>query len=339
MNALDLRGSQKAAVLLVHLGKEAASRILSTMTEAEVEEITAEIVKLGSLDPDLADDVLAEFQQEATALGRAPGRGGVDFAREALEGTLGSVRADTLIDKVSSGPGRIPFSFLREADPRQLHNFLAEEHPQTVAVVLAHLRAEQASMVLAGLEPDLAAEVARRIALIDRPSAEAVRTLSEVMHRRTSSVLSIPVPESSVGGLEPLVEIINRTDPGTEKLLLEGLENLDQALAEDVRSRMFVFDDILGLEDRAMQTVLRQIEGSMLARALKGASEPVSAKVLGNISERARENLQEEIELLGRVRVTEVEEARGAVVAVLRQMEAAGEIVLRRSNDEDEYVG
>jgi flagellar motor switch protein FliG len=335
----ELSGGQKAAVLLVHLGKENAGKVLASMSEAEVEEIAAEIVKLGSLDPGVVDAVLGEFQDQMGGAAAGPGRGGVDFARDVLESSLGPVRADTLLERVSSSPGRIPFSFLREADPRQLQNFLAGEHPQTVALVLAHLRAEQASTVLSGLDPELSAEVAHRIALMDRTSPEMVRTVSEVLHRRTSSVLAAPVPESTVGGLQPLVEIINRADPGTEKLILEGLDALDQALAEEVRSRMFVFEDILGLEDRAVQTVLRQVETAMLAKALKGAPQPVADKVLGNVSERARENLVEEIELLGRVRLSEVEEARGGVVTVIRALEASGEIVLRRGSDEDEYVG
>ncbi|MFP5346367.1 MAG: flagellar motor switch protein FliG [Actinomycetes bacterium] len=332
----ELTGTQKAAVLLLQLGKEKAGPVLAALTEAEVEELAAEIVKLGSLPGELADQVVAEFYGMMGAGHSAGARGGVDVARELLENSLGRMRAEDLLERVSSSPGRIPSAFLREADPRQLQNILAAEHPQTIALVLAHLRPDQASLVLSGLEPSLQAEVAHRIAVMDRTSPDMVRTVAEVLHRRTSSVLA-PVEAAAVGGLQPLVEIINRADPGTERLILEGLDARDNALAEQVRSKMFVFDDIVGLEDRAVQLVLRQVESQALATALKGVREEVSQKVLGNVSERARENLLEEIELLGRVRMSQVEEARAAVVTVIRSLEAAGEIVLRR-DDDDEYV-
>ncbi|GAB2693961.1 flagellar motor switch protein FliG [Thalassiella azotivora] len=333
----QLTGSQKAAALLVQLGKEKAGKVLATMTEPEVEELAAEIVKLGNLPGALADGVIEEFYA-LMGTGGGGARGGVDVARELLEGSLGRTRTDDLLDRVSSSPGRIPFAFLREADARQLTNFLANEHPQTIALVLAHLRAEQASLVLSGLRPDLQADVAHRVAVMDRTAPDMIRTVAESLHRRTSSVLSPVEVVSVVGGLQPLVEIINRADPGTEKLILEGLDTLDPALAEQVRSKMFVFDDIITLEDRAVQLVLRQVESAVLATALKGARADVSEKVLSNVSERARENLTEEIDLLGRVRISQVEEARAAVVSVIRSLESAGEIVLRRGEDDDEYV-
>jgi flagellar motor switch protein FliG len=337
MPTQELTGSQKAAVLLVQLGREKAGRVLAAMSEAEVEELAAEIVKLGSLPGELADEVVQEFHGLMGSGHSTGARGGVDVARELLENSLGRVRTEDLLERVSSSPGRIPFAFLREADPRQLQNFLGAEHPQTIALVLAHLRPDQASLVLSGLEHSLQADVAHRIAVMDRTSPDIVRTIAEVLHRRTSSVLA-PVEVAAVGGLQPLVEIINRADPGTEKLILEGLDARDTELAEQIRSKMFVFDDIVGLEDRAVQLVLRQVESQALATALKGVPDQVSEKVLRNVSERARDNLLEEIELLGRVRMSQVEEARAAVVTVIRSLEAAGEIVLRR-DDDDEYVG
>jgi flagellar motor switch protein FliG len=334
MTMSTLTGSQKAAALLVQLGKEHAGRVLATMTETEVEELAAEIVKLGSLPGDVADQVLEEFHGLVRAGGSAGARGGVDVARELLQESLGRARTAELLDRLSSSPGRIPFSFLREADARQILNFVSSEHPQTIALVLAHLRADQASAVLSGLPADLQADVAHRIAVMDRTSPDLVRTIAEVLHRRTSSVLG-PVEVAAVGGVQPLVEIINRADPGTEKLILEGLDARDNELAEQVRSRMFVFDDIVGLEDRGMQLVLRQVETQILATALKGVRQEVADKVLRNVSERARENLLEEMDLLGRVRVSQVEDARASVVSVIRALEAAGELVLRRDDDAD----
>lgn len=333
----ELTGTQKAAVLLLQLGKERASKVLATMHEAEVEEIATEIVKLGSLPSNVTESVLSEFHSMITGGGGASARGGVDAARELLEGSLGRLKTEDMLERVSHSPGRIPFAFLREADPRQLLNILGGEHPQTIALVLAHLRAEQASRILSGLGGSLQGDVAVRIATMDRTSPDMIRAVAEVLHRRTSSVLS-PVDTSEVGGLKPLVEIINRADPGCEKVILEGIEDRDAQLAEQVRSKMFVFDDILGLEDRAVQLVLRQVESNALATALKGTKPEVSDKVLRNVSERARENLTEEIEMLGRVRVSQVEEARSAIVAQIRALEAAGELVLRRGEEEDEYV-
>lgn len=334
----ELNGTQKAAVLLLQLGKERAAKVLATMHEAEVEEIASEIVKMGSVPAPVIESVLSEFHMMLSGGAGGVARGGVDAAREILEGSLGRLKTEDMLERVSHSPGRIPFAFLREADPRQLLNILGGEHPQTIALVLAHLRAEQASRILSGLGESLQGDVAVRIATMDRTSPEMIRAVAEVLHRRTSSVLS-PVDTSEVGGLKPLVEIINRADPGSDKLILEGIEVRDSDLAEQVRSKMFVFEDILGLEDRAIQLVLRQVESNTLAVALKGAKSEVADKILRNVSERARENLTEEIEMLGRVRVSEVEEARGGVVAAIRALEAAGEIVLRRGGEEeDEYV-
>ncbi len=335
----SLTGSQRAAVLLVHLGRENASRVLAAMTETEVEEIAAEIVGLGAVDPELVSSVLDDFFAQMGGGSGMGTHGGVLVARDLLEHSLGTRRAESVMERVSKAPSVQPFAFLREADPRQLLNFLSVEHPQTIALVLAHLRPDQASTVLAGLDATTGADVAHRIGVMDRTTPEIVRVVAEVLHRRTSSVLA-PVQESVVGGLQPLVEIINRADPGTEKLILEGLDERDHELADEVRSRMFVFDDVLGLEDRAVQLVLRAVETNVLATALKGAEPPVHEKITSNVSERARETLLEEIDLLGRVRLSQVEEARAAVVAVIRTLEATGEIVLRRGGDDaDEYVG
>ncbi|PID54086.1 MAG: flagellar motor switch protein FliG [Micrococcales bacterium] len=332
----ELTGTQKAAVLLLQMGKDRASKVLAVMHEAEVEEIAGEILKLKSLPASVTDNVIAEFHSLIGA-GSGGTRGGMEPARQILEGPFGRMKTDDMLERLANSPGRIPFAFLRDADPRQLLNLLSAEHPQTIALVLAHLRPEQASAIMSGLERGLQADVACRIASMDRTSPEMIRAVAEILHRRTSSVLD-QAETSEVGGLKPLVEIINRADPGTEKLILEGLEARDADLAEKVRSKMFVFDDILGLEDRAVQMVLRQVESGVLAKALKGVKPEVAEKVLGNVSERARENLTEEIELLGRLRVSEVEEARAQVVATIRALESAGEIVLRRGEEEDDFI-
>jgi flagellar motor switch protein FliG len=336
VTSTTLTGTQKAAVLLVQLGRERAAKVLATMGESEVEEVTAEIVRMGQIAPELAARVVEEFHGLATSGQPVAATGGLDFARQLLETSLGAQRASGVLGRVAASTATGPFDFLHEADPRQMLSFIAGEHPQTIALVVAHLSPEQASAVVSGLEPEVQSDVAHRIAVMERTAPDAVNAVAEILQRKTSSVLA-PTGATTVGGVQPLVEIINRADPGTEKLILEGLEKRDRDLAEEVRSRLFVFDDVLTLEDRALQLVLRQVEAQDLATALKGARDEVKDKILGNVSERARENLVDEIEMLGPVRLSLVEEARSKVVQVIRSLEESGQITIRRDS-EDAYV-
>ena len=229
-----------------------------------------------------------------------------------------------------------PFEFLMHADARQVVSLLTGEHPQTIALVLAHLRPEHASAIMTGFSPEIQTTVARRIALMEKASPDVVAVVAEQLKRKATAVLTT-TEMSVVGGVQPLVEIINRADAATEKLILEGLAVTDPELADTIRSMMFVFADITLLEDRAIQLVLRGVETSTLATALKGADDAVREKILKNMSERARENLEEEIDLLGRVRMSLVEESRSHVVQVIRKLEESGEIMISREG-EDDYV-
>ncbi len=336
-DASALTGSQKAAVVLVQLGREQAAKVLSRMGPVEVEELATEIAQLGALDAETADGVIAEFRELAVTGGPHVTRGGLAVARSLLEATVGANRADDLLERVAiATPGKV-FEFLLDMDPRQILSFLTGEHPQTTALVLAHLAPAQASVVLAGLPAEVQTDVAHRIAVMDRPDPDLVALVAEDLTRRSSTIIPTSAASVAVGGLQPLVDLLARADPATEKIVLEGLDVVDAALAEAVRQKMFVFDDITGLEDKAVQLLARQVETAVLALALKGTAEPTREKVLSNVSERARENLVEEIDLLGAVRLSDVEEARGQVVAVIRGLEASGEIVLRREGA-DEYV-
>lgn len=331
----DVPGLRKAAVLLVQMGKEASSIILSQLRESEVEELTAEIVRLQSFAPELADEVILEFRDLAVAR-RYVGQGGFGFARELLEDSLGDGRASEILNRISAAVMEMPFQFLARADARQVLSFLQDEHPQTIALVLAHMTADQASMVLSGLAPALQADVAHRIAVMDRTSPEIIKSVEGMLERKLSSVLQ-PSDLSEIGGLEPLVEIINRADRATERMILEGLEGRDPELAEQVRSRMFMFEDIVTLDDRSVQLVLRQVETADLATALKGVSDTVRDKIMRNLSERAAENLADEVELLGPVRLRQVEEAQAKVVQTIRALEESGQVTVRRGAD-DEFV-
>jgi flagellar motor switch protein FliG len=265
------------------------------------------------------------------------GQGGLDFARDLLEASLGRDRASEIVDRLSNAFMDVPFGFLAQADPRQVLSFLQDEHPQTIALVLAHMSAIQASQILSGLAADLQADVAHRIAVMDRTSPDIIRQVEATLERKLSSVLQ-PSDLSSVGGLQPLVDIINRADRATERLILEGLASRNAELAEEIRSKMFMFEDITTLDDRSIQLVLRQVETNDLATALKGVRDDVRQKVMKNLSERAAENLADEIEMLGPVRLRTVEESQAKIVQAIRTLEESGQIVIRRGDD-DEFVG
>jgi len=305
------------------------------MSESEVEAISAEIARLESLSAGETEAVLAEFRELSTAQLNIM-RGGPDFARALLEESLGAERADSIMNRLAASAMKLPFQFLHRADPRQLVSFIHGEHPQVIAVVLAHLASDKATLVLSGLEAGLQADVAHRIAVMDRTSPELLSQLEERLERKMSSVLQ-PTEMASVGGLDPLIQIINRSDRATERLIVEGLQERDPELAEEVKSRMFMFEDITLLEDRDVQQVLRQVDNADLAVALKGVTDEVRIKVTSNMSERAATTLLEDVDLLGPVLLRQVEEAQQKVILIIRRLEDAGEIVLRRGSD-DEYV-
>ena len=337
MSALTLNGFgvRKAAIVLVQLGQEQAAKVLSHLPDAEVEAISAEILQLETLSVDETEAVMTEFRELVTAQAHVT-RGGPAVARALLEESLGGERAAAIMNRLAAASMQLPFQFLYRADPRHLLSFIAGEHPQVIAVVLAHLPSDRATLVLSGLDPQLQADVAHRIAVMDRTSPEVLKSLEAVLERKMSSVLQ-PTDMSAIGGLDPLVQIINRADRATERLIVEGLQERDPELAEEVKSRMFMFEDITMLEDRDVQMVLRQVETSDLATALKGVSDEVRLKITSNMSERAATTLLEDVELLGPVLLRQVEEAQQKVILTIRRLEDAGDIVLRRGSD-DEYV-
>jgi flagellar motor switch protein FliG len=328
-------GIRKTAVLLIQLGKERAASVLAQLSENEVELVSAEIAHLESISATESEVVLEEFRDLMVTRGHIA-QGGLAFARQLLEQSVGAERAAEIIERLAAASVQMPFEFLRAADPAQLRSFIIDEHPQVIALVLAHMTADKASLVLSGLEPDAQAAVAHRIAVMDRTSPDIVRSVEATLERKLSSMLQ-PSDQSKVGGLDPLVNIINRSDRSTERQIVEGLEALDPALADEVRSRMFMFEDIVTLDDRSVQQVLRQVDTSQLSFALKGVADGVRDKIVSNMSERAAVTLMEEVELLGQVRLTQVEEAQQSVIRTIRQLEEEGQIMLRRGGD-DEFV-
>jgi flagellar motor switch protein FliG len=331
MSTMELTGPQKAALLLVQLGKERSAPILRSMADSEVEELMVEVARIDNVRAEVVQQVMTEFVSSISNRMRYGG-GGIRVAKDMLEMGLGAERAKDIMSRIDAG-GR-PFEFLRSADPRQVMTFLHDEHPQTIALVLAHLTAEHAASLLAWLPLETQSDVAHRIAVMERPSPEVVRQVEEALELRLSNVGEHTTGEAIAGGVLPLVNILNRSNPTVGQAILERLEQADVDLADEVRRRMFVFEDIITLDDRTVQLVLREVDTKDLAVALKGTGADVRQKVMGNLSERAAGNLAEEIDLLGPVRLRDVEEARDNVVKVIRALEEAGQIVLSRSGDE-----
>jgi flagellar motor switch protein FliG len=328
-----LTGAEKAAILLLRLGHEHSSKVLKLLGENEVTQITEEIVRAGSVRKEDTDAALNEFAALIVANDHIA-TGGEETARRILEASLGEERASEILDGLKQSMIKPPFEFLRRADPRQVLNFLSGEHPQTIALVLAHMRAEQSSLVLGGLPEDLQRDVSVRIATLEQTSPDVITQVEAQLERRLSSALKNQTDTSTADGVQTLIDILNRSDRTTERSIFEGLEEHDEELADEVRSRMFVFEDIVTLDDRAVQLVLRQVEAKNLATALKGVRPEVREKISRNMSERAAQNLDEEIVLLGAVKMKTVEEAQAAIVRTIRALEESGQVVVSRGNDE-----
>ena len=327
-----ISGLRKAAIFLVQLGQDKAARVMSLLPDAMVEDLTGEIVRLRDVSNADASAVLAEAHG-VLANSSTSARGGLEMARQLLAQSVGAERADEIMERLGATLAEMPFEGIRRADARQLLSFLADEHPQTIALVLAHLAPQQSAVVLSGLNQNLQANVAYRIASMEPASPDVIRLVERELERRMTTVLG-PQEMSTVGGVAPLVAIINRADRSTERMILEGLETVNKELAEVVRAQMFIFEDILTLDDKAIQLVLRSVESGDLALALKGVSSAVKEKITRNLSARAAENLTEEIELLGAVRLKQVEESQAKVVQEIRALEQSGQIVIMRGSDE-----
>ncbi|CCW35060.1 flagellar motor switch protein FliG [Chthonomonas calidirosea] len=329
----NLTNRQKAAVLMVALGPEAAARVFKHLREDEIENITLEVARLGRVSSETRRQIIAEFHEMCLAQ-EVIAEGGIDQARKALEAAFGADKANEVVSRVSQALQVMPFDFVKKTDPTQLLSFIVDEHPQTIALVLSHLNPNQAATVLSGLPQELRAEVARRIAIMDRTPPEVIREIERVLERKLStSVVSSAL--TSVGGVKSLVEILNWVDRTTEKTILENLSETTPDLAEEVKKLMFVFEDIVLLDDGSIQKVLREVDTKELALALKGVGEEVQNRIFKNMSERAATMLKEDMEFMGPVRLRNVEEAQQRIVGIIRRLEEAGEIVIARGGGEE----
>ena len=335
MRAHKISGKEKAAVLLVSLGPELSASVFKHLREEEIEDLTLGIAGLKRIQPELRDEVMEEFRDLITAREFIE-QGGIDYARQLLEKALGAERAEEIIKRLTASLAVRPFDFARKTDPSQLLNFIQNEHPQTIALILSYLHPEQAGLILSSLSPELQVDVARRVAKLDRTTPEVLQEIESTLEQRLSA---FAMDDYTVaGGIESIVDILNMVDRATEKTILDSLEEEEPELAEEIRKRMFVFEDIILLDDRSIQKVLREVDSKDLAMALKTASEEVSARIFKNMSKRAAEMLKEDIEYMGPVRLRDIEETQQKIVAIIRRLEDMGEIIIARGGEDEVIV-
>ncbi len=333
----DLPGKKKAAIFLACMGSDKASRIMSSLSDDEVEELTLSLSGLELVDSSVRTSVIDEFYEMAVA-NKIVTQGGIDYARSLLEKAFGTDRTIEILTRLQTNLQDVPFQFLKKADPGQVVTFIQDEHPQTISLILAHLPASTSAMVLSALSQEVQSDVVMRIATMERTPPEVVREVERVLERKMAAVFTQGF--TFAGGIKDVAEILNNIDRAAEKTIMANLEDADPELADEIARLMFTFDDIVYVDDGGIQKALREVESKDLALALKGANEDVSEKIFKNMSERAREMIQEEIEFMGPVRLKNVEEAQQKVVSAVRTLEEAGELIIegRGSGGENEIV-
>ncbi len=330
-----ITGLQKAAILLIALGPEKSSNIFKHLKEDEIEELTLEIANTRTITPQVRDEVLDEFYQVCLAQ-QYIAEGGINYAKEVLEKSFGVDKARDVIGKLTASLQVKPFEFVRKTDPSQLLNFIQDEHPQTIALILSYLSAAQSALIISALPPDRQADVAKRIAVMDRTSPDIIKEVEKVLESKLASLVNQDY--TIVGGVDAVVEILNTVDRGTEKHIMETLEIEEPELADEIRKKMFVFEDILLLDDRAIQRVLRDVDNSDLAIALKGSNEEVQNAIFNNLSKRLAVMIKEDMEFMGPVRMKDVEEAQQKIVNIIRKLEDSAEIVISRGGGDEIVV-
>lgn len=329
----SLTGIQKAAILLIAVGPERASAVLKHFRYDKIELISSEIANTLAINPQMITSVYKEFLTLSN-FHAAASSGGLQYAKTMLEKALGTQKSEEIIRSLTSH--NKPFHSIRKIEPKQIVNFINNEHPQTIALILSNLDPEQAAGILNLLPKEMQSDIAWRIATMERILPEIVEEVEAVLESRLSSIASKDF--SSAGGTRDLVNILNNVDRGTEKAIIEAMEQEDPDLAEEIRKMLFMFEDIVTLDDSSIRRIMREIDFKDLALALKGANEEVSEKIFRNVSQRAGEMLQEDIELLGSVRVRDVEEKQQKIVQVIRRLDEAGEIVITRGGAQNAII-
>ena len=331
----ELTGLQKAAVLLIALRPEKSALIFKHLKDEEIEELTLEIANTRMVTPQIKENVINEFYQICLAQ-QYIAEGGIGYAKELLEKSFGADRAKDVIGKLTASLQVKPFEFIRKTDAAQLLNFIQDEHPQTIALILSYLSPRQAALIIGALPPDRQADVTKRIAQMDRTSPEVIKEVEKVLETKLSSLVNQDY--TIIGGVDSVVDILNTVDRGTEKHIMETLEIEEPELADEIRKKMFVFEDILLLDDRAIQRVLRDVDNGDLAMALKGSNEEVQEAIFKNLSKRLASMIKEDMEFMGPVRMKDVEEAQQKIVNIIRKLEDSGEIVISRGGGDEIIV-
>ncbi len=332
LNKLD--GKKKSAIILTLLGPDVAGEVLKYLEEMFVEQLSVEVARLDVVKPQARDNVIGEVHKLLLAQDYMSS-GGMVQAKRVLESAFGEEKAEAIMKRISAAMESVPFDFLRRADPHQLFTFIQDEHPQTIALILAYLPPNQSAQMLVKLPTELRVEVAERVAMMEQTPPDVLRKIEQVLEKKVANMMNQEMKQA--GGPESLVEMLNRADRTTEKMILEALESSNPELAAEVKGMMFVFEDLVLLDDKSIQVLLKDVDPKDLAVALKTAKEEVSSKIFKNMSERARGTLQEEMEFLGPVKVKVVEEAQQKIVGVVRTLEERGEITISRG-DEDAFV-
>ena len=334
-NSGGISGIQKAAVLLISLGPEMSAKIFKHLKEDEIEDLTLEIANTRSVSPQTKDEVLNEFYEICLAQ-QYIAEGGIGYAKELLEKALGVDKAQDVIGRLTASLQVRPFEFVRKTDASQLLNFIQDEHPQTIALILSYLPSAQASQIIASLPLDKQADVAKRIAQMDRTSPDVIKEVEKILERKLASLVNQDY--TIVGGVDAIVEILNFVDRGTEKHIMENLEIEEPELAEEIKRKMFVFEDILSLDDKTIQRVLRDVDNNDLGVALKAAAEEVQNVIFNNLSSRLATMIKEDMDFMGPVRMKDVEEAQLMSVIIIRKLEDAGEIIVARGGGDEIVV-
>ncbi len=327
----DFSGKEKVAILLIALGPQKSAEIFKHLNEEEIEELTLQIANMRMVSPEEKTQIIEEFYQICLAQ-EYISEGGINYAKDILERALGSDKAVDIISKLTSSLHVRPFEFIRKADPNQLLNYIQNEHPQTIALILSYLSPEQAGQLLSSLSEEKQADVTRRIAIMDSTSPEVIKEIEAVLESKFSNILSQDF--TTTGGIQSVVDILNAVDRGTEKHIMEVLDSKDAELSEEIRRRMFVFEDIIILDNRSVQRVIREIENSQWAIALKSASEEVKELIFTNMSKRLVDMIKEDMEFMGPVRIRDIEDAQQSIVNVIRKLEEEGEIITPRGGDD-----
>lgn len=331
----DIMPRQKAAILMVLLGKEYSSKVYKHLTQEEIEQVTLSITNLDRIDSEISDRVLEEFH-DITLAQKYVTEGGMDYARDVLIAAVGEEQADELLGRLTASLQVRPFDFVRRADSAQVFNFIQNEHPQTIALVLSYLDTSRAALILGSLPRDMQAQVIKRIAKMGIVSPDYIREAERVLERKFGNVGY--TANVAVGGLDTIVDILNSVDRGTETFILSSIEAEDPDLAEEIHNKLFVFEDLIKLTDISLQKVLKEVDNDVLTIALKNASEHINAKIFKNVSKRLQETIEENMRFMGPVRVRDVEAAQQKIVNVVRRLEDAGVIDVARGGREDEII-